>query len=369
MTTNPVRAGTLESLPRLLGVVTRQVSPENPDGSKGGAARADPDPSNPNLPHSAAALDLGRGWKVRPFITVPARSTAILADIAGPGTIRYLWITSDLVDYRSLVLRAFWDDETSASVESPLGDFFAMGHSTAPHTVTSMPVVVGPSRGCGSYWPMPFRRRARLTLENTGTTDARIVAYKVLYHAEPIGDDTGYFHAQWRSTRVNVERPEHVILDGVHGPGIYVGTYLAWAARSGGWWGEGEVKFFIDGDDEYPTIADTGTEDYFGGAWGFGFDASVLAPGDRTGEQSFSAPYCGCPLAGVTTREGYRRYSLYRWHIPDAIGFQDDLRVTVQSLGWQPSGDRYRPRDDDIASVAYWYQREPHLPFRRGGDA
>jgi hypothetical protein len=350
-------------LPYRAGIVTRQISPENPDGSKGGAGHAVPDPSNPDLPHSGAALDLGRGWKVRPFIGLAAGSTTTLADVIGPGSISYLWLTSDLLDYRSLILRCYWDDEAEPSVDSPLGDFFAMGHSAAPHTVTSIPVVVGPSRGCSSYWPMPFRRRARMTLSNVGPNDAKIVAYKVLYHQGEVGDDAAYFHAQWRSGVVPLDHPEHVILDDVAGEGVYVGTYLAWAARTGGWFGEGEVKFFIDGDGEFPTIADTGTEDYFGGAWGFGFDAHLHGPGEQTGERSFSAPYVGCPLAGATTREGYRRYSLYRWHIPDAIGFTRDLRVTVQSLGWNAAGDRYRPRDDEIASVAYWYQQEPHRPF------
>jgi D-arabinan exo alpha-(1,3)/(1,5)-arabinofuranosidase (non-reducing end) len=355
--------GGLAMLPYRTGIITRQISPENPLGGKGAACRATPDPANPDLPHSAAALDLGRGWKVRPFIGLAAGSTAVLADIEGPGTISYLWLTSDLADHRALILRAYWDDEAAPSVEAPLGDFFAAGHSAAPHTVTSIPIVVGPSRGYSSYWPMPFRSHARLTLTNTAGEDARIVTYKVLYHLVDVGDDAAYFHAQWRSGRVPLDRPEHIVVDGIRGSGSYVGTSIAWAARSGGWWGEGEVKFFIDGDGEFPTIADTGTEDYFGGAWGFGFDAAVHAPGDITGERSFSAPYVGCPLAGVTTREGYRRYSLYRWHIPDAIGFERDLRVTIQSLGWNAAGDRYRPRDDDVASVAYWYQREPHAPF------
>ena len=97
------------------------------------------------------------------------------------------------------------------------------------------------------------------------------------------------------------------------------------------------MRFFIDGDADFPTIADTGTEDYFGGAWAFGMDAPIASPGQTSGERAFNAPFVGCPLAGVVTRDGLRRYSLYRWHIPDAIGFQRDLRVTVQSLGWYPS--------------------------------
>jgi len=124
---------------------------------------------------------------------------------------------------------------------------------------------------------------------------------------------------------------------------------------SSGWWGEGEVKFYLDGDTEFPTFADNGTEDYFGGAWGF----------DEGGrEREFNTPFLGLPLANVNEQSGPRRYSLYRWHLLDAIGFAQDLRATVQALGWRPNR-QYEPLTDDIASVAYWYQREPHVPFPR----
>lgn len=347
--------GDLARLPTQTGIVSRQVSPENPTGGKGMACLAVPDPDDPDLPHSAASVDLGRGWKVRPFLDLPAGRSVALADIPGPGTITHFWFTSDVLAFNALILRIWWDDDPKPAVEVPAGAFFAMGHDDVPHTVTSIPVTVGPSRGCACYWPMPFRLRARITLENTGLHDAKVIAYRVGYRQETVAGDVGYFHAAYRRSIPPDDRPEHVILDGVQGRGVYVGTSIAWTARSAGWWGEGELKFFIDGDGEFPTIADTGTEDYFGGAWGFGLDAPIHAPGDRAGELPFSGPYAGCPLVGVVTPDGMRRSSLYRWHIPDPIGFQEDLRVTVQSLGWFPTG-RYRPRDDDIASVAYWYQ-------------
>ena len=149
--------------------------------------------------------------------------------------------------------------------------------------------------------------------------------------------------------------PEHVIVDGIRGQGLYVGTYLAWTALSSGWWGEGEVKFYLDGDGQFPTMADNGTEDYFGGAWGF-------ADFHSDHEMEFNAPYVGLPLARTNDTHGPRRFSLYRWHILDSIGFSSDLRVTVQALGWWPGG-HYEPLTDDIASVAYWYQLEPHSPY------
>lgn len=352
-----VPGGSLAGLPFRAGVTTRMVSPENPTGEKGAGCPWDPDPADPNLPHSRAAIDLGRGWKVRPFIRVPSGQTATLADLAGPGSLAYMWITSDLVEFRALVLRLYWDDETTPSVEVPLGDFFAMGHDAAPHLVTSAPVTVGPYRGLNCYWPMPFRARARVTLENQGPKDAEIVAYKILYHLHPVADAAAYFHAQWRRSLTTRDLPEHTLLDGVAGRGVYVGTYLAWSAFSRGWWGEGEIKFYLDGDGDRPTIADTGTEDYFGGAWCFYRDRET----DRV-EREFSAPYLGMPLARVDDRQGPRLFSLYRWHIHDPIGFERDLRVTIQALGWWPDR-KYQPLTDDIASVAYWYQHEPHGEF------
>ncbi len=346
----------LSSLPYSAGVPTRQISAENPTGGKGAACRWDPDPSNPELAHSGPALDLGRGWKVRPFIPVKAKETVILADIDGPGCINEIFITSSLADYRALVLRLYWDDETSPSVEVPMGDFFARGHDSAPHLVTSLPVVVAPRNGCNCYWQMPFRHHARITLENQSGLDADIVAYSILYKLVPIPDEAAYFHAQWRRSLTSRDLPEHIILDGVQGKGLYTGTYLAWTSLSSGWWGEGEVKFYIDGDDQFPTLAGSGTEDYFGGAWGF-------TGSDTGGEQIFNSPFLGLPLARTGDPNGPRRFSLYRWHILDSIGFSQDLRVTVQALGWWPGSKRYQPLTDDIASTAYWYQIEPHTPF------
>ena len=346
----------LSSLPYGAGVPTRQINAENPTGEKGGACKWDPDPSDPNLAHSGSSLDLGRGWKVRPFIQVKAGQTVTLADIEGPGCINEFFITSNLAEYRALVLRFYWDEEAAPSIEVPMGDFFARGHDTAPHLVNSLPVVVGPKNGCSSYWQMPFRRHARITLENQSSQDAGVVAYRILYKLHPVPTEAAYFHAQWRRTMTTRDNPQHILLDGVQGQGLYTGTYLAWTSFSSGWWGEGEVKFFIDGDGEFPTISDNGTEDYFGGAWGFS--------GNNTErEQEFSTPFLGLPLARTGDPNGPRRFSLYRWHLLDSIGFSQDLKVTVQALGWWPGIPRYQPLTDDIASVAYWYQQEPHAVF------
>jgi hypothetical protein len=368
----PVLSGALSGL--AYGPVwdTRMVCAENPDGSKGGAARAVPDPSDPDLPHSKFAVDLGVGWKVRPFIALAAGETASLADIEAPGSISHVWITCSAEQWRGLVLRIYWDGEDAPSVECPLGDFFAMGHDGSPQEVSSLPIVVAPSRACNSYWPMPFRERARVTLSNDTNEDVDIVAYKILYRQHPVPADARYFHAQWRRSLTERANPEHTILDGVQGGGYYAGTYLAWTALSAGWWGEGEVKFYLDGDLEFPTIADTGTEDYFGGAWCFYSQpeawerAKTLSQANPLGlvpeERTFSTPFLGLPLADIRSGLGARRFSLYRWHVLDPIGFHEDIRVTVQALGWWPDGT-YQPLTDDIASLAVWYQNEPHNPF------
>ena len=169
--------------------------------------------------------------------------------------------------------------------------------------------------------------------------------------------DVGYFHAQWRRSNPLPYMEVHTILDGVRGWGHYAGVYVAWGVNNNGWWGEGEIKFFVDGDRDFPTICGTGTEDYFGGAWDFEQPKGQYC--------SFSAPYSGLPQ--IITPDGlYRsqqRFGMYRWHILDPVRFEQDLRVTIQALGWRsPLGDqrRYLPLQDDIASTAFWYQAEPH---------
>ena len=174
--------------------------------------------------------------------------------------------------------------------------------------------------------------------------------------------DAGYFHAQFRREAPLRQKGIYTILDGVRGQGQYVGTYLAWGVHSNGWWGEGEIKFFMDGDKEFPTICGTGTEDYFCGSYDFENPEtkryqSVLDSLHRAG-------------AGHSARQDVRarqQLGLYRWHITDPVRFEKDLKVTIQALGWQ-SGGRYLPLEDDIASVAYWYQKEPHSKFPKLPD-
>ncbi len=278
-------------------------------------------------------------------------------DVDGPGTIQHIWITVDPRGYRDLVVRMYWDGEETPSVECPLGDFFCNSwkHRT---NIVALPINVNPSGGFNCYFPMPFRRHARITIENRSPEDRGGFFYAVNYAVGPVGESEAYFHAQFRRANPLPCKEDYVILDGVKGRGHYVGTFMAWQQNSDGWWGEGEFKAFIDGDKEFPTICGTGTEDYFGGAWCFG--------------ASYSAPFLGFQDITLQEQPEHKggqpgnRHILYRFHILDPIRFGQDLKVTMQAIGWRSEG-RYLPLQDDIASVAYWYQAEPHVAFPRLG--
>ena len=341
--------GNLGTLAHLDSSVTRSVSAENPTGGKGAGGMAIPNPDDPNLPHSAWAENLGQGWKVRPFLKPKAGETVTLMDVDGPAVIQHIWMATEgnyQGNGRACILRFYWDDETEPSVEVPMTDFFAVGHDIfAP--VNSLAVIVNPASALNCYWHMPFRKHCRITFTNETDHDLTLLAYQVTYAETEVSRDSGYFHAQWRRSVTDRSEPVHTILDGVQQQGRYVGTFLAWTQLSDGWFGEGEIKFFMDGDGEFPTICGTGTEDYFCGSYGF--------------PESYSTAYVGTVL-DHKGKDGPPKWSLYRWHISDPVCFQTDLRVTIQALGWWPNRT-YQPLADDIASVAYWYQREPHTAF------
>jgi hypothetical protein len=340
----------LGNLHRLSDAQSRSISPENFTGEKGKAGMAT-EGTGKN-----AARDLGRGWKISPSVRIPAGSTFTLAEIDGPGAIQQIWMTPAPIDRtRFDILRFYWDGEEQPSVEVPLGDFFACGWGQYCQ-INSLPVCVNPGSAFNSYWTMPFRKKARITMENRDAKDMTLY-YQVNYTLTHVSEDAAYFHAQFRRVPRLRARDVYTILDGVKGKGHYVGTYMANEVRSPGWWGEGEIKFYIDGDSEFPTIAGTGTEDYFCGSYNFENQATHRY-------QTFSTPYSGLPqvLPPDVTYVPGQRFGLYRWHIADPIRFQAELRVTIQALGWQEGG-HYLPLEDDIASVAFWYQTEPHTPF------
>jgi hypothetical protein len=338
----------LGNLSRLSDAKSFSVTPENLTGEKGkGSTIAEGTAAN-------AARELGLGWKENPFIVVQPGQTFTLADISGSGAVQHIWMTPT-GNWRLSILRFYWDEETDASVEVPVGDFFAMGWGKYAR-LSSVPVAVNPGSAFNCYWVMPFRKHVRMTLQNMDDKPMTIY-YEIDFTRTSVPADAAYFHAQFRSVRPLPYKEAYTILDGVKGEGQYVGTYIAWGSHSNGWWGEGEVKFYLDGDKQFPTINSTGTEDYFGGSYNFENQ-------EKHQYEEFTAPYSG--LVQVIRPDGLyesqQRFGLYRWHIPDPVRFKSDLRVTIQALGWQ-SGGRYLPLTDDIASVAYWYQTEPHQKF------
>lgn len=338
--------GGLNALPFLTDARTRSISAENPSGEKGKGGMAVPDPSEPKPAAGArAADDLGQGWKVRPFLRVNAGETATLMDVHGPGLIQHIWMAAETWN-RAQIIRFYWDGEATPSIEVPAPDFFAVGHEKIAR-VNSLAVVVNPQNAFNCYWPMPFRKQAKVTFTNESDKDLTLLAYQITYAETSIPDNAAYFHAQWRRGRTDIVNP-YVILDGVWGKGRYVGTFLAWTQFEKGWFGEGEIKFYMDGDGEFPTICGTGTEDYFCGSFGFA--------------ETYTTAYVGTTLPSNDSAEPPSFWSLYRWHIQDPICYDRDLRVTIQALGWGTDG-KYKKLRDDIASVAYWYQAEPHAPF------
>ena len=347
----------LGSLSRLSQAETRSITAENPTGAKGRGGMATEGTG------ASCARELGQGWKVSPSVIIPAGTTYTLADIVGSGAIQHFWLSGAVASKgpgaRYYILRIYWDDQETPSVECPSADFFASGWGQYAQ-INSLPVAVNPNRGYNCFWEMPFRKRCRITLENRHVEDM-VCYWQVDYTLTDIPDDAAYFHAQFR--RVNPQRYQEpfTIVDGVSGAGQYAGTYLAWGVNNQGWWGEGEIKFYIDGDKDFPTICGTGTEDYFGGAYNWDVNGQYVP---------YSTPFMG--MFQVLRPDGLyksqQRFGMYRWHVMDPIRFRTDLRIRLQALGWRSEG-RYLPLQDDIASVAYWYQTLPTAPFPTLPDA
>ncbi|MBQ2955318.1 MAG: DUF2961 domain-containing protein [Clostridia bacterium] len=335
----------LNSVACLSDAQTRSISPENLTGEPGKGAMT------PAAEGTAwkAARDLGDGWKVNPYLLMPPGEVTVLADIRGSGTIQHIWMTSGSGDWRNQILRIYWDGSDIPAVECPLGDFFACGWGQYAQ-ISSLAVCVNPGKAFNAYWAMPFRTRCLITMENR-TEEVVPLYYQVTYELGEVPENAAYFHAQFRRVNPLPYKEVFTLLDKIEGRGQYVGTYMAWGVNNCGWWGEGEIKFYMDGDQEYPTICGTGTEDYFCGSYNF----------DVGGQYTeFSTPYSG--LSQVIRPDGaYRsqtRFSLYRWHLTDPIRFRKNLKVTIQALGWR-SGGRYLPLQDDLAAVVYFYLDKP----------
>ena len=347
----------MSNLSYLSNARSYSISPENHTGAKNGGGRATTGTGE------KCARDLGVGWKISPSVNIEAGQVFEMANIEGSGAIQHIWLTPTGVS-RFSIIRFYWDGCEYPSVECPVGDFFAHAYSALDDVqylpVSSLAVCVNPKSGLNCYWEMPFRKSCRITLENIADEQITLY-YQVDYTLTDVSDDCGYFHARFRRSNPLEYKKTHVILEGVKGKGQYVGTYMMWGVNNNGWWGEGEIKFYLDGD-EYPTICGTGTEDYFCGSYNFDVNKQYIA---------FSTPYSGfIPYAPDGLYNSQQRFSMYRWHIVDPIRFENDIKVDIQALGWR-SGGRYLPLQDDISSVAYWYQtltgeKFPPLPSRDG---
>jgi hypothetical protein len=357
----------LSGLTKQSNGVTRLFTAENVYGRKGAGGMAKlteaPQPEVAEIGQkwdgkASAARELGAKWKVRPCITLEKESVTTILDTQGPGVVTHMWITMDPASYRDLILRIYWDDETIPSVEAPIGDFFCCGWAK-PLNILSIPMNVNPKGGMNCYFPMPFRKRARITAENRRNEEFPGFFYAISVDERAVESDELYFHAGFRRENPLPYGSDYTIIDGIKGAGHYVGTQLCWQQNNSGWWGEGELKAFIDGDTEFPSYCGTGTEDYFGGAWCF--------------YSNYSAPFLGYQDVSTMgenarpTNQLGNRHSMYRFHVMDPIRFKQDLKVTIQALGWR-SGGRFLPLQDDLASVAYWYQTEPHAEFKPLGD-
>jgi hypothetical protein len=289
--------------------------------------------------------------------------TLTILDADGPGMISHLWFTLGSPEpyaLKRLVLRIYWDDEQTPSVETPLGDFFGLGLGFT-HSWSSTYLSVGNNQGMNSFFPMPYAKHARITITNDGKTSTNALYYNIDFRKDkhPLPAATLYFHAQYRQAQpapgwttqwyengdpiVNYKRntdgKDNYIWFEAKGHGQYVGVTMSVLQNQDGWWGEGDDMFFVD-NDETPTIIGTGSEDYFLGAWDFG--------------TAFSYPSYGAPVVDKELAGG--RWSLYRFHLDSPVPFTKSMKATIEH-------GHANHRSDNFYSVAYWYQNEPHMPF------
>jgi hypothetical protein len=312
-------------------IESRSISYENQTGAKGQGGMA------------------GGGRKGAPALpSIKSGETATLAEIDGPGVIRHMWFTipqRDPIALRNLIFRFYWDHNPVPAVEIPFGDFFGLSHGRAKEVVTAY-TTTPLGRGFNAYYPMPFREHARITVSNEMPADREMQAffYQIDYELhESLPANTAYFHASFRRECPTIEQQDFVVLDGVEGPGYFLGCVIGVRALGPWWWGEGEMKFYLDGDDEYPTICGTGTEDYFGAGWGMA---------------EFQSPQLGCTVSLANDYYQDPLVAMYRFHKDDPVYFQKSLRATIQQLGWKPEGGLFE-RSDDWAAAAFWYQAQP----------
>lgn len=305
------------------GLVSRSISFENPTGAPGAGGRA--------------ASNLGPGRKGAPARTIKPGETVELCDITGPGTIRHIWLTTERqsIVQRACIIRAWWDGQEHPSIECPIGDFFGFAHGriTAYQSAVHS---VGPTGGRNIWLPMPFASRARIAFTNEGDRPVPLY-YQITY---TLGDrhpkDVGRLHVVFRRENPTIEKQDFELLPRREQKGRFVGTVIGVRnLHPDQWWGEGEIKVYMDGDRDFPTIVGTGSEDYVGLAWGI-----QVAP----------FLYNGCSL------NDRNFVSMYRWHLPDPIGWRQHCRITIQQIAYKKG---LLETSDDWSCATFWYEPVP----------
>lgn len=278
---------------------------------------------------------------------IAAGETLVLADIEGPGEITHIWCTINSRDPRhqqNMVVRMYWDGSEFPSVEAPIGDFFGLGMNKY-YIFENQVQAVGSIRGLNCFWPMPFAKSARITVTNESDIPVGSYYYYVDWRQmDAMPAETGYFHAQYRQAIPAIDGERYTILDTRGGRGHFVGTNVSIHTQVGGWWGEGDDVFIVDGE-ERASIWGTGSEDYFSGAWCYG--------------ETFHNDYFGMPYREKPTHASHNWWNVYRYHIENPIPFRESLRVEIEHGHDGTSNTRNGGRNNDYASVAYWYMERP----------
>lgn len=349
---------------RLLGTLASSLPAAALLGIGASPAQAAPPPETA-APEELFALARLRNYKSRrssswdrtggnaDWVTVAPGAPAAVLDVQGAGVVTHIWFTinsPDPMHLKNLVLRAWWDGESSPSVEVPIGDFFGLGLGEY-FVYQSALTAVAPVKALNAYFTMPFASAARITVSNEGTVPVRNLYYAVDYVSLPeLPGDLGRFHAQYRqaapcraveSNGKNLDGRDNYVFLEAEGRGHFLGVMQAIVQNENGWFGEGDDMIFIDGD-TLPTINGTGTEDYFNGAWGYG-------------DQPFANMHQGVPYTVDPAHIG-GRYCQYRWHLESPIAFEKSIRVTIEH-------GTANNRSDSFYSTAFWYQTEPHAAF------
>ncbi|NLE36820.1 MAG: DUF2961 domain-containing protein [Pirellulaceae bacterium] len=315
------------------GLTSRSISFENPTGAPGEGGKA-------------ANSKLGVGRKGAPARSIKPGETVQLCDVEGSGTIRHIWMTcrGDGV-YRQMVVRGYWEGQEHPSIECPLGDFFGFAHSEVK-AYQSAVHSLGPKAGMNIWLPMPFNKRARFTITNEGDQPT-VLYYQIDYTLDPpFPTETGRLHVCFRRENPTTLKKDFVLLPQRNQRGRFIGSLMGIRSEKSFWWGEGEVKAYLDGDTEFPTICGTGAEDYVGLSWGI---------------QEAQFLYNGCVL-NRKDANGHAFVTMYRWHLPDPIVWRESARITIQQLSYK-RGVGLAETQDDWSCATFWYEPVPSAPL------